>query len=87
VRPVIAVVGILTFVGVYSDWVLASIMIQDQAKFTLMLGLQGFVQYDYGSAWGAYSAGAIIGALPIVIVYILLQDQIVGGLTAGSVKG
>ena len=87
VRPIIAVVGILTFVGVYSDWVLASIMIQDQDKFTLMLGLQGFVQYDYGSAWGAYSAGAIIGALPIIIVYIALQDQIVGGLTAGSVKG
>jgi ABC-type maltose transport system permease subunit len=64
-----------------------SIMIQDQDKFTLMLGLQGFVQYDYGSAWGAYAAGAIIGALPIIIVYVLLQDQIVGGLTAGSVKG
>ena len=87
VRPIVTVVAILTFVGVYSDWVLASIMIQDQDKFTLMLGLQGFVEYDYGSAWGAYAAGAIIGALPIIIIYILLQDQIVGGLTSGAVKG
>jgi ABC-type maltose transport system permease subunit len=86
-RPIVTVVAILTFVGVYSDWVLANIMIQDQAKFTLMLGLQGFVQWDYGNAWGAYGAGAIIGALPIVIIYIALQDQIVGGLTAGAVKG
>jgi ABC-type maltose transport system permease subunit len=87
VRPIVAVVAILTFVSVYSDWVLASIMIQDQEKFTLMLGLQGLVQYDYGEAWGAYAAGAIIGALPIVVIFLALQDQIVGGLTSGAVKG
>lgn len=86
-RPIITVIAILTFVGVYSDWVLARIIIQDQEKFTLMLGLQSFIQYDYGSNWGAFSAGAILGALPIIILYILLQDQIVGGLTVGAVKG
>jgi ABC-type maltose transport system permease subunit len=86
-RPIITVVGILTFVGVYSDWVLARIVLHDHNKFTLMLGLQSFIQYEYGSNWGAFSAGAILGAIPIVLIYILLQDQIVGGLTAGAVKG
>lgn len=86
-RPIVTVVAILTFVGVYSDWVLARIVLQDQDKFTLMLGLQSFIQYNYGSNWGAFAAGAILGALPIVVIYIVLQNQIVGGLTVGSVKG
>lgn len=86
-RPIITVVAILTFVGVYSDWVLARIVLQDSEKFTLMLGLQSFIQYNYGSNWGVFAAGAILGALPIIVIYIVLQDQIVGGLTVGSVKG
>lgn len=86
-RPIIAVIALLTFVGIYSDWGIARIMIQDQKLFTLMLGLQQFIQYDYGNNWGAYAAGAVLGALPIVILYILLQDFIIGGLTQGAVKG
>jgi len=34
-----------------------------------------------------FAAGALIGALPIMLIYFFLQDQIVGGLTQGSVKG
>ncbi|MCC7207493.1 MAG: ABC transporter permease subunit [Anaerolineae bacterium] len=86
-RPILVVVGILTFVGVYSDWALARIVLQDNDKYTLMLGLQSFIQYDYGSNWGAFSAGAVLGAIPIVVIYIALQDHIVGGLTSGAVKG
>jgi arabinogalactan oligomer/maltooligosaccharide transport system permease protein len=86
-RPIIAVIGLLTFVGIYSDWGIARIMIQDQKLYTLMLGLQQFIQYDYGNNWGPYTAGAVLGALPIVIIYIVLQDFIVGGLTQGAVKG
>ncbi len=86
-RPIIAVIALLTFVGIYSDWGIARIMIQDQKLYTLMLGLQQFIQYDYGNNWGPYTAGAVLGALPIVIIYIVLQDFIVGGLTQGAVKG
>jgi len=34
-----------------------------------------------------FAAGALMGALPIVVLYLLLQDQIIGGLTQGAVKG
>jgi len=37
--------------------------------------------------WGIFAAGALLGSLPVVIIYLALQDQIVGGLTAGAVKG
>lgn len=87
VRPIIVVVGILTFVGTYGDWILPSLMLQNADHFTLMLGLQSFISDQYGENWGPYAAGAVLGSLPIVIIYLLLQDQIVGGLTAGSVKG
>ncbi len=86
-RPIISVVALLAFVGTFSDWVLARIMIQESQQFTLMLGLQQFIQNNYGQNWGPYTAGAIVGALPIVVVYIVLQDYIVGGLTQGAVKG
>ena len=44
--------------------------------FGLVLGL-----------WGLIGAAAVVGALPIVIMFLALQNQIVGGLTAGAVKG
>jgi len=87
VRPIVVVVGILTFVGTYGDWILPSLMLQRAEHFTLMLGLQSFISDQYGANWGPYAAGAVMGSLPIVIIYLVLQDQIVGGLTAGSVKG
>ena len=52
-----------------------------------MVRLQIFTEGQYTKNWGVFAAGALIAALPIMIIYLVLQDQIVGGLTAGSVKG
>ncbi len=87
VRPIMVVSMILTFFGTYSDYLLPRVMITTASKFTLMLGLQTFIGSNYAQEWGAFAAGAVIGAIPMVAIYLLLQDYIVGGLTAGSVKG
>lgn len=87
VRPIVVVVAILTFFGTYSDWILPRIMLQSSDLNTLMLGLQIFINNDYGQNWGPFAAGAIMGAAPMVLLYLILQDQIVGGLTTGAVKG
>lgn len=87
VRPIIIVVVILTFFGVYGDWLLPNIMIRKSELFTLMLGLQTFIGNNYGQNWSVFAAGAVLGSLLPVAVYILLQDKIVGGLTTGAVKG
>jgi len=42
---------------------------------------------EYGSKWGELTAAAAIGALPIVITFLIAQKAIVSGLTQGSVKG
>lgn len=86
-RPIIVVVTIITFIFVYSDFVIARVLLKTTSQYPMMVGLWTFTTGQFSQQWGVFSAGAIMSALPIVIVYIALQDQIVGGLTQGSVKG
>ncbi|MFZ6030401.1 MAG: sugar ABC transporter permease [Chloroflexota bacterium] len=85
-RPVLTVVGILSFIGTYSDFIMARILLNDVDKYTLMVGLQIFTAGQFDKKWGVFAAGALIGAVPIMLIYLTLQDQIAGGLTAGAVK-
>jgi ABC-type maltose transport system permease subunit len=87
VRPVVIVVGLLTFIGVYGDFILARILLKSTPKLTVMVGLYIFQDAQFAQNWGVFTAGAVMAAIPIVILYLILQDYIAGGLTAGSVKG
>jgi ABC-type maltose transport system permease subunit len=86
-RPILVVIGILSFIGTYGDFILARVLLNDVNKYTLMVGLQIFTSGQFDQKWGVFAAGALLGALPIMIIYLALQDQIMGGLTAGAVKG
>lgn len=87
VRPVVIVVGLLTFIGVYGEFLLANILLKSSSNFTVMVGLFQLQSNQFSTNWGVFTAGSVLAAVPIVILYLLLQDFIVGGLTAGSVKG
>jgi ABC-type maltose transport system permease subunit len=86
-RPILVVIGLLSFIGTYGDFVLARILLKSTEKYTIMVGLQIYTSGQFGQKWGPFAAGALISALPIMVVYLLLQDYIVGGLTVGAVKG
>lgn len=86
-RPILVVIAILTFIGTYGDFILARILLKSTEQYPLMVGLFIFTSGQFSQKWGPFAAGALLGALPIMIVYLLLQDQIVGGLTQGAVKG
>ena len=86
-RPILVVIGILNFITTYGEFVLARVLLKSTEQFTLMVGLQVFTIAQFSQRWGEFAAGALIGALPIMIIYLVLQDQIVGGLTQGAVKG
>ncbi|MFN8171314.1 MAG: sugar ABC transporter permease [Candidatus Nanopelagicales bacterium] len=85
--PVLAVVGLLSFIGTISEFIIASALIQDPGTKTLAVGLYGYIANEYSENWGPFCAGALLAAIPVVIVFMFLQRFIVSGLTAGSVKG
>lgn len=86
-RPIIIVVAILSFIFVYNDFILARTLLKTTEQYPLTVGLYIFTSGQFSQQWGVFAAGALMGALPIVIIYLVLQDQIVGGLTQGAVKG
>jgi arabinogalactan oligomer / maltooligosaccharide transport system permease protein len=86
-RPILIVIGLLSFIGTYGDFILARILLTDISQYTLMVGLQIFTAGQFDQKWGVFAAGALIGALPIMVIYLTLQDYIAGGLTTGAVKG
>ena len=86
-RPILVVVGLLSYIGTYGEFVLARVLLKSNENYTLMVGLERFAGAQMSQRWGVFAAGALMGALPIMIIYLILQDQIVGGLTTGAVKG
>ena len=86
-RPILVVIAILNYIGIYSEFILARVLLKGAEHYTLMVGLQVFAGAQFNQRWGVFAAGVLIGALPIMLIYLILQDQIVGGLTQGAVKG
>ena len=86
-RPILIVIAILNYIATYGEFILARVLLKSTEQYTLMVGLQIFTVAQFAQRWGVFAAGALIGALPIMIIYLVLQDQIVGGLTQGAVKG
>ncbi|MCA9937275.1 MAG: sugar ABC transporter permease [Anaerolineales bacterium] len=86
-RPILIVVAILTFIGTYGDFLLARVLLKSTEQYTIMVGLQIFTSGQFSQKWGQFTAGALLAALPIMLIYLVLQDRIVGGLTQGAVKG
>lgn len=85
-RPILIVISILNYISTYGEFILARVLLKSNEQYTLMVGLQVFAGAQFNQRWGVFAAGALIGALPIMLIYLILQDQIVGGLTQGAVK-
>jgi len=86
VAPILAVVALLSFIGTTNEFVVASVLLVDPEKQTLAVGLYKLVSNPNYADWSAFSAGAVLAALPVMALFLFLQKYIVGGLTAGSVK-
>lgn len=86
-RPMLAVIFMISFITIFSEFVLARFLLSGTDQLTLPVGLQAFLAEGYNAKWGLLSATALFGAAPIVLVFILAQKHIIGGLTSGGVKG
>lgn len=87
IRPILAVVALLSFIGTFNDFLLPRVLLRDNEVYTLAVGLTSFLANNFSTDWGVFAAGAVLGTMPIIIVFLLLQTQIVGGLSQGAVKG
>jgi arabinogalactan oligomer/maltooligosaccharide transport system permease protein len=87
VRPILAVTGLLAFVGVIGEFLLASIFLRATPVKTLATGLFGVLDADRSNNLGWFAAAAVLTAIPVVALFQYLQKYIVGGITAGAVKG
>ncbi len=86
-KPMLAVVAIQSFVIAYNEYAIAStVMTQGLDTMPLAVGLQSMITGQYGTNWSLYCAAAILGSIPMIILFYCLQKYFIGGLTEGSVK-
>jgi len=87
VKPGIVAVCIYTFLNAWDDYLMALIIMQDTSMKTLTIGIAETFLGEYCYNYGGMMAFAVIGSVPIVVMFIFLQKYMIAGLTAGAVKG
>jgi len=85
-KPGLAVTALFSFMTAWNEFILASTFLTDESFYTLPVLLKSSVG-RYSADWGLFSAGAILTSIPVMALFYFLQKYLVGGLTAGSVKG
>lgn len=85
-KPAIVVTALFSFMTAWNEFILAATFLSDERMYTLPVVLQRFVG-DYSTQWGYFAAGAILVSLPVMLLFFRLQKYLIGGLTAGAVKG
>jgi arabinogalactan oligomer/maltooligosaccharide transport system permease protein len=85
-KPAVAVTALFSFMTAWNEFIQAATFMDKEAMYTAPVGLRFFVG-GFQQQWGYFAAGAIITAIPIVILFMFLQRYLVSGLTAGAVKG
>jgi arabinogalactan oligomer / maltooligosaccharide transport system permease protein len=85
-KPAVAVTALFSFMTAWNEFIQAATFMDKMNMYTAPVGLRFFVG-GFSQQWGYFAAGAIITAIPIVVLFLVLQKYVVSGLTAGAVKG
>ncbi len=85
-RPDLITLGMLTFIGTWSDFLWPLIIVDEPKIYTLPLGLQQ-LSSSFSLDWRLVAAGSVVSILPVLILFILLQHTILPTQTADAVKG
>jgi raffinose/stachyose/melibiose transport system permease protein len=86
IRPAVATVTVLHAIGIWNEIVAPTIYLTDSDLYPITRGLIVF-EGVYGSNWPALAAAVLMLAVPMIVLFMVLQRYIISGLTAGSVKG
>lgn len=85
-KPVVSVLCILSFMWRWNDYLWPKLVINGKQNYTLQLALANF-SGEYSVDWNSLLAMSVISMIPVLIVFVTLQKYIIGGMTAGGVKG
>ena len=85
-RPVTVTLTIFSFMWRWNDYVLPLIVLSDQKKYTIQIAIKNYIGH-MGVDWNSILAASVISMIPIVIIFIILQKYIVGGIVSSGVKG
>ncbi|MMZ65990.1 L-arabinose transport system permease protein AraQ [compost metagenome] len=86
IRPALAAIGIFTFLSAWNSFLDPLIYLNTPEKFTVPLLLNNFKGL-YTADWSLMMAGTTISVVPVLIVYIIAQKQIIEGITLTGIKG
>ncbi len=84
-KPIISTMVILNSLAFWNDFLLPSLVLTDKKLLTLPLSTYSFYG-TYSADYGTIMAGLLLCVLPILVLYVVLQKQIIGGVVAGAVK-
>ena len=85
-RPVTVTLTIFSFMWRWNDYVLPLIVLSDQKKYTIQIAIKNYIG-NMGVDWNSILAASVISMIPIIIVFMILQKYIVGGIVSSGVKG
>jgi multiple sugar transport system permease protein len=83
--PGISATALYIFIVSWNEYTFAAMLAQDEAVRTLPVALQFFIT-EFTVNWGLLAAGGVIVSLPVILLFVVLQRQLIAGLTAGAVK-
>lgn len=86
IKPAYGALAIFTFISTWNDYFLQLVMLQSRSRLTIALGV-ATLQAEMATNYGVIMAGAALGALPIVLIFLLFQKYFASGITMGAVKG
>lgn len=85
-RPALVAVGSFAFIHSWNNFLFALMFVSQQDKYTIPVGL-AFTLGEFSVDFGALAAGGVVAAVPVVLVFAVIQRYLVQGLSAGAVKG
>ncbi|NWL87767.1 MULTISPECIES: sugar ABC transporter permease [unclassified Paenibacillus] len=86
-KPMLTYASLMIFNGAFLDFIFADLVLRTEDQRTLAVGLYRMVSQRNSTEFTMFAAGAVIVALPITMLFLLLQRNLVDGLTAGASKG
>ena len=85
-QPIIATITIFSFMWRWNDYILPLLVLSDQKNYTIQIAIKNFIGMN-GTDWSSILSASVISMIPVTIIFVILQRYIIGGISAGGVKG